>query len=53
MANKKTKNGFMEFCFHQQRVNASLSNSSVPQLVEKCSPIWEALSPGERSNFKR
>ena len=53
MSNKKSKNGFMDFCFYQQRLDASLSKFSVPQLVEKCSPIWEALTPGERMNFKR
>ena len=53
MSNKKTKNGFMDFCFHQQRLNASLSKASVPQLVEKCAPIWDSLTAGEKTNFKR
>ena len=49
----KSKNGFVQFCYHQKRQDPSLSTLSLPQLVERCSPLWDSLTPGEKANFKR
>ena len=49
----KSKNGFIQFCHYQKRVDPSLSSLSLPQLVERCSPLWESLSLAEKGSFKR
>ena len=47
------RSGFMDFCFHQQRLDSSLSSLSIDQLVVKCSPLWNSLTATEKNNFKR
>ena len=53
MSSNKSKNGFMQFCHHQKRLDPSLSDLSLPQLVERCSGLWESLSLAEKGSFKR
>jgi len=43
----------MDFCFHQQRLDHSLSGLGPAQLVGRFSALWESLTPAEKSNFKR
>jgi len=53
MSSKKTsKNGFMKYCFTQQRNDPSLSGLSTEELVAKCSPRWELMSSSQKNHFK-
>jgi len=49
---KSSKNGFMKYCFTQQRNDPSLSGLSTEELVAKCSPRWAQMSSSQKSHFK-
>ena len=54
MSSKKgSKNGFMKFCFSQQKNDSSLSGLSIDQLVARCSPRWESLPASQKSHFQQ
>jgi len=49
---KSSKNGFMRFCFSEQKNDSNLAGLSIGELVVKCSPRWEKMTASQKSNFQ-
>lgn len=49
---KSTKNGFIKFCFSEQKNDSNLAGLSIGELVVKCSPRWEKMTASQKSNFQ-
>ena len=49
---KSSKNGFMKFCFSEQKNDPGLAGLSIGELVVKCSPRWENMTASQKSNFQ-
>ena len=49
---KSSKNGFMRFCFSQQKNDSSLAGLSTDELVARCSSRWEKMTSGQKTHFQ-